>query len=263
MVHCLLWAIAAAIRPKALLIADSLCLRQQLLVLQRRNPRPHLKDADRRFWILAYRWFRGWRTSFLIVKPETVLRWHRRGWRSYWRCRSKRGTAAGRRPIASELRVLIRHMAIDNRLWGQRRIQAELARLGHKVSARTVANYMDRPTHRSPSPSWRSFLKQHPAAIWSCDFFCVQTILFRTLYVFFVINHANRQVVHIHVTPYPTAAWTTQQVVECCTWDRGPPRFLIHDRDRIYGTSFDRRVRNLGIAQVRTPFRSPLPRRHR
>jgi transposase InsO family protein len=148
-------------------------------------------------------------------------------------------------------------MAIDNQLWGQRRIQAELARLGYKVSARTVAKYMHRPAHRSPSPSWRPFLKQHASAIWACDFFCVQTILFRTLYVFFVIHHANRQVVHIHVTPSPTAAWTTQQVVECCAWDRRPPPFLIHDRDRIYGASFDRRVRNLGIAQVRTPFRSP------
>jgi transposase InsO family protein len=148
-------------------------------------------------------------------------------------------------------------MAAENRSWGQRRIQAELARLGFKVSARTVAKYMQRPTHRRPSPGWRSFLKQHAATIWACDFFCVQTILFRTFYVFFVIHHDSRQVLHVHVTPHPTAEWTAQQIVECCGWDYEPPRFLVHDRDNCYGSSFDRRVRRLGIAQARTPFRSP------
>jgi hypothetical protein len=141
-----------------LLITDNLCLRQQLLVLQRRTPRPRLKDADRRFWVLACRWFDGWRTSVLIVKPETVLGWRRRGWRTYWRRRSSRRAKMGRRPIAPELRALIRRVAIENRLWGQRRIQAELARLGFKVSARTIAKYMH-PTHRrGPSSHWRPFL---------------------------------------------------------------------------------------------------------
>ena len=148
MFRCLLWAIAAVVRPKVLLIADNLCLRQQLLILQRRKPRPRFKDADRRFWVLACRWFVGWRTSVLIVKPETVLGWHRRGWRTYWRRRSSRRAKMGRQPIAPELRTLIRRMAIENRLWGQRRIQAELARLGFKVSARTIAKYMH-PTHPS------------------------------------------------------------------------------------------------------------------
>jgi transposase InsO family protein len=175
----------------------------------------------------------------------------------HWRRRSRRRGNTGRRPIAPELRALIQHMAIDNRLWGQRRIEAELARLGFKVSARTVAEYMHRPNHRSPSPGWRVFLKDHASAIWACDFFCVQTITFRTLYVFFVIHHASRQVLHVHVTPHPTAEWTAQQIVECCGWDCTPPRFLVHDRDSCYGTKFDRRVRNLGIAQARTPFRSP------
>ena len=182
MFRCLLWAIAAAARPKALLIADNLCLRQQLLVLQRRKPRPRLEDADRRFWVLACRWFVGWRSSVLIVKPETVLRWHRRGWRTYWRRRSCRKGNPGRRPIAPELRALIRRMTTENRTWGQRRIQAELARLGFKVSARTVAKYMQRNHYRGPSTTWRSFLRQHGSEIWACDFFSVQTITFRTLY---------------------------------------------------------------------------------
>ena len=169
MLHCLLWALAAAVQPKALLIADNLCLRQQLLVLQRRMPRPRLEDADRRFWILACRWLSGWRTSLLVVKPETVLRWHRRGWRTYWRRRSRRPGRPGRRPIAPELRTLIRCMTMENRLWGQRRIQAELARLGFKVSARTVAKYMQRTHRRGPSSRWRSFLRQIGSEIWACD----------------------------------------------------------------------------------------------
>jgi hypothetical protein len=150
MLRCLLWAIAAAVRPKVLLIADNLCLRQQLLVLQRRKPRPRLMDADRRYWIPACRWFVGWRPSLLIVKPETVLRWHHHGWRAYWRRRSRRRGETGRRPIAPELRTLIRRMTIENQLWGQRRIQAELTRLGFKVSARTVAKYMHPSHHRGP-----------------------------------------------------------------------------------------------------------------
>jgi len=236
MFRCLLWAIAAAVRPKVLLIADNLCLRQQLLVLQRRKPRPRLEDADRRFWVLACRSFIGWRASLLIVKPETVLRWHRQGWRSYWRRRSSRRGKTGRPPIAPKLRTLIRRMTMENRVWGQRRIQAELARLGFKVSARTIAKYMHPIHRRGPSSRWRSFLRQHASAIWACDFFCVQTITFRTLYVFFVIHHASRQVLHVHVTPHPTGEWAAQQIVECCSWDCKPPRFLVHDGDSCYGT---------------------------
>ena len=162
-----------------------------------------------------------------------------------------------------EVQALILRMARENRLWGQRRIQAELARLAFKVSARTVAKYMHRSNNRRPSPSWRPFLTQHASTIWACDFFCVETILFRTLYVFFVIHHASGEILHIHVTPYPTAEWTGQQIVECCGWYRAPPRFFIHDRDSIYGAVFDRCVRSLGISQVRTPFRWPRGQRNR
>ncbi len=153
------WAVrafAALYARKASLVADSLCLRQQLLVLQRGRPRPRLDDADRRFWILASRWFPGWRSSLLIVRPETVLGRHRRGWRAYWRWRSRPRGIGGRRRIPLEPRTLIRCMAAENRLWGQRRIQAELARLGFKVSARTVAKYMRRPYVGVPSPGIRS-----------------------------------------------------------------------------------------------------------
>ena len=148
-------------------------------------------------------------------------------------------------------------MASENRVWGQRRIQAELVRLGFKVSARTVAKYMHRPGGGEPSPGWREFLKRHARHLWACDFFCVQTITFRTLYVFCVVRHANREILHVQVTRHPTAEWAAQQVIECCGWDREPPRFLIRDRDSRYGKMFDRRLNNLGITQIRTPFRSP------
>ena len=250
-------ALAAFLKPKARLVAENLCLRQQLLVLQRRHPRPWLENADRRFWILACRWFFGWRETLLVVKPETVLGWHRKGWRIYWRWRSRRRGRVGRRGIPIELRALIRRMAAENRLWGQRRIQAELARLGFKVSARTVAKYMRSSYHRNPSPGWRIFLTSHAREIWACDFFCVRTIFFRTIYVFFVVHHASREVVHVRVTRHPTSEWVGQQIVEACGWERDPPRFLIHDRDSRFGASFDRRVNCLDITSIRTPFRSP------
>src|ERR1700720_4371967 len=189
--------------------------------------------------------------------PLRVLRWHHRGWRAYWRRRSRWGGKAGRRPIAPELRDLIRRMAAENRPWGQRRIQAELPRLGFRVSARTIGKYMRRPRDGEPSPRWRTFLKQHASAIWACDFLCMRTVFFQTLYVFFVVDHANREVLHVQTTRHPTAEWASRQIIECCGWDREPPRFLIHDRDGCYGAVFDRRVRALGITQIRTPFRSP------
>ena len=257
MVQWVVLAIVAVLKPKALLVAENLCLRQQLLVLKRRPPRPRLTDADRRFWIFACRWFSDWQESLLVVKPETVLGWHRRGWRFYWHWRSQHRRKAGRRRIPLELRALIRRMASENLLWGQRRLQAELARLGFRVSARTVAKYLRRSYDGRPSPGWQKFLQRHAGDIWACDFFCVQTIFFRTFYVFFVIHHASREVLHVQVTRHPTADWTAQQVVETCAWDREPPHYLIHDRDSRYGAAFDRQVQRLGIKQIRTPFRAP------
>jgi len=199
-------AVACFLKSRASLVAENLCLRQQLLVLQRRHPRPRLTNADRRFWILARCLFRGWRQTLLIVKPETVIAWHRKGWRAYWRWRSRAPVDSGRRPIGDELRVLIRRMASENVLWGQRRIQAELARLGYTVSARTVAKYMRIRHDREPSPGWRTFLKRHATETWACDFFCVQTLWFKTFYAFFVVSHASREVLHVQVTRHPSVS---------------------------------------------------------
>src|SRR5258705_3625742 len=151
-------AIAGVFKSRATLIAENLCLRQQLLVYQRRCPRPRLRDTDRRFWILASRWFWGWRGTLLVAKPETVLGWHRKGWRAYWRWKSSAPANGGRSPIRGELKLLIRRMASENVLWGQRRIQAELTRLGFKVSARNGAKYMRRPQDQGFSPGLRWLL---------------------------------------------------------------------------------------------------------
>ena len=147
---------------------ENRCLRQQLLALQRRYPRPGLRNTDRRFWICASRCFAGWRNSLLIIKPETVLRWRRRGWRAYWSWRSNRQhRSSGRPPIPQELQALIRQMAAENRLWGRRRIQAERARLGFRFCARTVGKYMTPRHYRGPSPGWREFLERHESTIWA------------------------------------------------------------------------------------------------
>lgn len=257
MIRWLAPPLAAWFKAKSQLIAENICLRQQLVVLKRRQQRPALRDADRRFWIVASRRFARWRQALIVVQPETVLGWHRNGWQAYWRWRSQRRGRGGRAPISPELRALIRRMACENPLWGQRRIQAELARLGFKVCARTVAKYMRRPWDGQPSPGWRRFLAQQAKEIWACDLFTVQTIWFRTLYVFFVIDHGTRQIVHARVTAHPTARWLAQQMVEACGCEREPPRFLIHDRDGCYGLRFDQRVRSLGIRQIRTPVKAP------
>jgi transposase InsO family protein len=256
-VRWVVWAIAGFFRSKTSLVAENLYLRQQLLVLHRKHKRPRLQDSDRRFWILASRWLPRWQESLLIVTPETVLRWHRKGWKVYWRWRSRPRGRSGRKPLSPEVRTLIRRLAAENVLWGQKRIQAELAKLGYSVSARTVAKYMRGLRCGPPSPNWRNFLSAHAREIWASDFFCVQTILFRTIYVFFIIHHASREVVHVRTTCHPTSEWTGRQIVEACGWDREPPRFLIHDRDSRCGTAFDLRLKALGIRSVRTPFRSP------
>ena len=148
-------------------------------------------------------------------------------------------------------------MARENQLWGQQRIRDELANLGLNVCARTVAKYMRKPWNGRPSPGWRQFLAQHSKEIWACDLFTVQSIWFRTLYVFFVIHHGTREIIKARVTAHPTAEWLAQQMTEACDIDREPPQYLIHDRDGCYGTAFNRRVRSLGITQIRTPVKSP------
>ena len=192
MIRYLVCFLAAAFKSKSRLVAENLCLRQQLVVLKRRQARPRIRDTDRRFRVLACRWCSRWRDNLIIVKPDTVIRWHRIGWKAHWRRWSRRPGKAGRKPADHETRQLIRRMAQENPLWGQRRIQAELARLGIRVCARTVSKYMRRRYGGTPSSGWRQFLAQNSFEIWACDLLTVQTLWFRTLFVFFVVHHGCR-----------------------------------------------------------------------
>lgn len=231
---------------RAALVAENLALRQQLIVLQRSVKRPQLRQSDRIFWSWLSRLWPGCRSALVIVQPETVVRWHREGFRLYWRwkCRKR----AGRPPVSREIRDLIRRMASENPTWGAPRILSELLLLGHDVAESTVSKYMPRQ-QKPPSQTWRTFLANHAHQIVACDFFTVPTVTFRVLYVFLVLRHDRRHVVHLNVTASPTARWAAQQIVEAFPFDAAP-RFLLRDRDCIYSQEFSDRVEHMGIEQV-------------
>ena len=245
---------SSMLRSRETLILENAALRHQIEVLQRNSTRPALLWRDRAFWdILSCLW-PDWRRSLYIVQPETVIRWHRRGFRYYWRWKS-RYRWPGRPRVPGVTRELIRQMSMANPLWGAPRIHGELLKLGIEVSQATVSKYRVKPD-RPPSQSWRTFLANHAKDIVSIDFFTVPTATFRVLYVFLVLDNARRKIIHFNVTTNPTAAWTGQQIVEAFPWDTAP-RYLIRDRDGIYGFDFTRRVSSMGIKQIRTARRSP------
>ena len=212
--------------------AENAALRQQLVVLQRNlRGRIELTNGDRMFFVLLYRWFPSILQAMTIVRPETVVRWHRAGFRRYWRWKSRgRG---GRPPIQPELRALIRRMSVENVLWGAPRIQGELLKLGFVVAQSTVAKYMARKGDPS-GQSWGTFLRNHAPHIAAMDLFVVPTIGFIQLYVLVIVRLARRELVWVNVTRYPTAEWIARQVTEAFPWDEAP-RYLIRDRDSIYG----------------------------
>ncbi len=245
--------VRALFSKRAALSAENLALRQQLAVLQVSAKRPRLRQRDRVFWVWLSRLWSGWRSCLIIVKPETVIRWHRAGFKLYWRWKSRK--QPGRPKTDAEVRELIRRMARENPTWGAPRIQSELALLGHTVAESTVAKYMSRQ-RKSPSPTWRTFLENHVPDIVAIDFFVVATVSFHLLYCFLVLRHDRRRVVHFNVTLHPTARWTAQQVVEAFPYDDAP-RFLIRDHDGIYGQDFRQRVKHMGIEEVVIAYRSP------
>ena len=250
----LVWAVVHALfAKKADLVAENLAFRQQLIVLHRKSRRPRLKTKDRVFWLWLARSWDGWRESLIVVEPATVVRWHRQGFKYYWAWKSRH--KGGRPAIDPEVRDLIRRMSRANPLWGAPRIHGELLKLGIDLSQTTVAKYMIR--HRNPpSPSWRAFLDNHLKSLVSIDFFTVPTVRFRILFVFLVLSHDRRRIVHFNVTQHPSAEWTGRQLVEAFPWDT-VPRYLIRDRDGIYGQDFTRCVNALGIKQVLIATRSP------
>jgi putative transposase len=258
-----LWTFLRALSTGAAGVAlENLALRHQLLVLQRSVGRPRLSRWDRIVWVWLSSLWAGWRTTLVIVRPATVLAWHRRGFQLYWRWKS-RPNPVGRPRLDAELRQLILRMARENSTWGRRRIQAELALLGYEVAELTVAKYMHRPAPR-PSPTWRVFLTAHARDIVGVDFFLVPILTLRLLFVFVVLRHERRELLHINVTDHPSAVWTAQQIIEAFP-DDSAPKFLLRDRDAIYGEEFARRVRRMGIREVRiaphAPWQNPFVER--
>jgi hypothetical protein len=228
------------------LTAENLALRQQLIVVQRSVKRPRFHRTDRALLCWLSRWWSGWRSALLIIQPDTVVRWQREGFKLYWRWKSRK--KQGRPLVDREIRDLIRRMCQENATWGTPRIQSELALLGHNVAESTVAKYVIRHP-KPPSQNWRTFLKNHVGQIAAIGFFTVATITFRVLYVFLVLRHDRRRIVHFNVAATPTARWTAQQMVEAFPFEEGP-RFLLRDRDGIYGQDFRDRVEHMGIEEV-------------
>jgi putative transposase len=251
----LLASLRTTIRSRIDLAAEILALRHQLAVLQRTTPtRRRLRPIDRLLWVLLSRVWPNWRQAVQIVTPATVVQWHRRAFTAYWR-RNSRPRRIGRPPLAPNLRALIRQMHLANPLWGAPRIHGELQKLGFEISQATVAKYLGR-RGGPPSQSWRTFLTNHISQLASIDFFTVPTATFRVLFVFVVLSHNRRRIVHLNVTAHPTAAWTAQQLREAWPWDTAP-RFIIRDRDQIYGSDPRRTAQGLGIEEVLTAPRSP------
>lgn len=240
-------------RSRLALQAEILALRHQLNVLRRStDARRQLRTSDRILWVWLSQLWSDWRSALLIVKPETVIRWHRQGFRLYWRWKSRRH---GRPDTGREVRELIRKMCISNPTWGAPRVHAELLKLGIDVSQSTVSKYMVTP-RKPPSQTWRTFLKNHVKQLVSVDFFVVPTVSFRILFVFLVLAHDRRRVLHFNVTEHPTAEWTATQILQAFPWDTAP-RYLLRDRDRICGDAFRIQAASMQITEVLTAPQAP------
>src|SRR5215813_4731144 len=246
------------LRPAPVLAAENLFLRKQLAFYQERHVTPlRATDAARFILVWLAHWF-DWRQALVLVQPQTFPRWHRQGFRLFWRWKSR----PGRPPIPRDLQALIRRMARENPAWGEERIANELLlKLGLRVSPRTIRKYL--PKHLNPgrgnratTQRWRTFVRNHAQAIIACDFCVVVTATFRLLYVCVLMEHATRRIMHCNVTAHPTAHWTLQQLREAIPADHGY-RFLLHDRDSIFSQLLDQRIRHLGLQVLKTPPQCP------
>jgi transposase InsO family protein len=240
------------LQTRAELELEVIALRHQLAVLRRQRPsRPWLGSLDRLLWVWLYRLWPHCLDVLVLVRPATLVQWHRQGFRLYWRWRSR----SGRPAVDRGVRALIRQMSSANPLWGAPRIHGELLKLGVEVSQATVAKYMWRRGGK-PSPSWRDFLRNEVAGIAAIDMFVVASASFRLLFVMIILLHERRKIVRFDVTQHPTAGWLAQQVTEAFPWNTAP-RHLLRDRDASYGAEFRKRVQAMGITEVITAARSP------
>jgi transposase InsO family protein len=254
------WVIVDLFRSRKSLEAEVITLRQQLNVLRRSAAkRPALSRFDRLLFVFLYRLVPSVLDAVTIVRPETVIRWHRAGFRAFWRWKS-RARRAGRPQVPIELRQLILQVSIANPLWGAPRIHGELLKLGIDVGQTSVAKYMAR-RRRPPSQGWRTFLLNHADGIAAIDLFVVPTLSFRLLYGVLVFRHDRRRILWIGVTAHPSAEWIARQVTEAVAW-ADAPQYLIRDRDRVYGEVFTRRLRAMGIRDRPTAARSPWQNGH-
>jgi transposase InsO family protein len=251
----LLWsALTGLFRSRARLEAEILVLRQQINVLRRKSPKRSIfSNIDRLVFVGLYRLVPGTVDALAILRPETVIRWHRAGFRWFWRRKSRR--RGGRPRVPLEIRRLIRNMSLANPLWGAPRIHGELLKLGIDVGQTSVAKYMARG-RRGPSQGWRTFLCNHADGIASIDLFVVPTFSFRLLYGFLVLGHRRRRIMWLGVTANPTAEWVARQLTEACGWEAAP-NYIVRDRDCVYGEAYVRRLRAMGIRDRPTEPRSP------
>jgi putative transposase len=254
LLRLMLSTVRVACRGRRTLLLENFLLRQQLAVVLRTTRRPRRTRRDKLFWVLVRRLTTDWRRHLVLVRPDTVVRWHRQGWCLFWRWRSR--TRLGRPHLPAEVRELIAMMSRENGLWGTERIRGEVLKLGLVVSHRSIRRCRWRGPRRPPRQTWRTFLRNHARVIWAADLLTVQTLTFRTRSVLFFIGHGRRELLHFRVTAHPTAAWVWQQLLNATPWGRAP-RSLLRDRDRVYGSDFGATLEGLGIEQLLTPVRAP------
>jgi putative transposase len=252
-----LTTLSRSFRSRRELLLENLVLRQQLAVIKRKHPRPHIPSFDKFFWVLLRRFWVDWKQELFFVTPDTVTAWHRAGFQLYWRAISRARRVVGRKRISKEVRDLIFRMVADNPTWGAPHIHGELLMLGFDVSESTISRWMRRaPRDPQTAKRWLTFLRNHREAIAAMDFFTVPTVTFSLLHCFFVISHDRRQILHFNVTRHPTGSWIVQQLRETFPYSSAP-RFLIFDRDRKYGLEVPIAIRAMGIRPIRTSIQSP------
>jgi transposase InsO family protein len=247
--------IADLARSKPQLIAENLLLRQQLVVLTRSVKRPRFTSVDRSLFVLFASRLRTWKNALLIVKPETLLRWHRQGFQLFWKQKSRATSCQPKVPL--ETITLIKNMAANNRLWGAERIQGELLKLNIKVAKRTIQRYMRQARPYAPhGQTWSTFLRNQAKDIWACDFLQVTDVFFRPLFAFVITEVGSRRIVHVGVTRSPSDIWAAQQLREATPFGLGPA-YLIRDNDAKYGSHFAAVAVGSGIEVLRTPIKAP------
>jgi transposase InsO family protein len=249
--------VSAAVRSHSQLAAENLFLRKQLALYAERHVKPRRGDDATRITLVVLSWLIDWRRILTVVKPDTLIRWHRKGFQLFWRWKSR---PRGRPRLPADLQRLIAAMAAANRTWGEERIASELLlKLGIRVSPRTVRRYMSRgaaPRGGAQSQTWSTFVHNHASAVLACDFFVAVTATFRAFYVFVVLDVGTRRILHWNVTDHPTADWTARQFRMVVSDDQ-PHRWLIHDRDSIYSEGVDATVAAMGLTVLKTPVRAP------